>query len=74
MGDFNTEPDTLYYNMSVAVLKDAWVNASSSGIDRPSFDLSERIDHIFISHNFTVLETIYINYTASDHPALWTEI
>ncbi|MFW9818783.1 MAG: endonuclease/exonuclease/phosphatase family protein [Candidatus Thorarchaeota archaeon] len=74
MGDFNTEPDTIYYNMSVAVLKDAWVNASSSGVDGASFDLSERIDHIFVSHSFIVTETRYLNYPASDHPALWTEL
>ncbi|MFX0021203.1 MAG: endonuclease/exonuclease/phosphatase family protein [Candidatus Hermodarchaeota archaeon] len=74
MGDFNTEPDSIYYNMSVAVLKDAWVNASSSGVDGSSFDLSERIDHIFVSLSFTVTETRYLNYPASDHPALWTEL
>lgn len=74
MGDFNTEPDSIYYNMSVAVLKDAWVNASSSGVDGASFDLSERIDHIFVSHSFIVTETRYLNYPASDHPALWTEL
>ena len=74
MGDFNTEPNTLCYNMSVAVLKDAWVNASTKGIDGTSFDLSERIDHIFVSLSFMVLETRYINYPTSDHPALWTEL
>jgi endonuclease/exonuclease/phosphatase family metal-dependent hydrolase len=74
MGDFNTEPDSIYYNMSVAVLKDAWVNASSSGVDGTSFDLSERIDHIFVSHSFIVTETRYLNYPASDHPGLWTEL
>ncbi|MDX1797019.1 MAG: endonuclease/exonuclease/phosphatase family protein [Candidatus Lokiarchaeia archaeon] len=74
MGDFNTEPDSIYYNMSVAVLKDAWVNASSSGVDGASFNISERIDHIFVSHSFIVTETRYLNYPASDHPALWTEL
>ncbi len=74
MGDFNTKPDTIYYNMSVAVLKDAWLNASSSGVDGASYDLSERIDHIFVSHSFIVTETRYLNYPVSDHPALWTEL
>jgi endonuclease/exonuclease/phosphatase family metal-dependent hydrolase len=74
MGDFNTEPNTIYYNMSVAVLKDAWVNASSRGVDGASYDISERIDHIFVSLSFTVLETRYLNYPVSDHPAVWTEL
>ncbi|MFX0005945.1 MAG: endonuclease/exonuclease/phosphatase family protein [Promethearchaeota archaeon] len=74
MGDFNTEPDSIYYNMSVAVLKDAWVNASLSGVEGASFNISERIDHIFVSHSFIVTETRYLNYLASDHPALWTEL
>jgi endonuclease/exonuclease/phosphatase family metal-dependent hydrolase len=74
MGDFNTEPDTIYYNMSVAVLKDAWENATIRGIDGDSYDISERIDHIFVSLSFTVLETRYLNYPVSDHPAVWTEL
>ncbi|NVM36446.1 MAG: endonuclease/exonuclease/phosphatase family protein [Candidatus Lokiarchaeota archaeon] len=74
MGDFNTEPNTIYYNMSVAVLQDTWVNATSRGVDGPIFDLAERIDHIFVSTTFTVEETRYINYPESDHPAVWTEI
>jgi endonuclease/exonuclease/phosphatase family metal-dependent hydrolase len=74
IGDFNTEPESIYYNMSVAVLKDAWVNASSQVVEGSTFDLSERIDFIFISHSFTVLETRYLNYPASDHPAVWTEL
>ncbi|MFW9829649.1 MAG: endonuclease/exonuclease/phosphatase family protein [Candidatus Thorarchaeota archaeon] len=74
MGDFNTEPDTIYYNMSIAILKDAWNNASVQVLQGSSFDISERIDFIFVSQNFVVLETRYLNYPASDHPALWTEI
>ncbi|MFX1364129.1 MAG: endonuclease/exonuclease/phosphatase family protein [Promethearchaeota archaeon] len=74
MGDFNFRNNTIYYNMSVAVLQDAWVTASSRGVDGSSYDLSDRIDYIFVSSSFTVLETRYINVPESDHPALWTEI
>ena len=76
MGDFNAENDTIYYGMSDAVLQDVWVTAASRGVDGTSFDLSERIDHIFVSPSFTVLETRYIGIpeSESDHPALWTEI
>jgi len=74
MGDFNTEIDTIYYNMSVAVLQDAWVTKLSGGIVGDCSGLSEGIDHIFVSPGFTVLETRYICVPESDHPALWTEI
>ncbi|MFX1306097.1 MAG: endonuclease/exonuclease/phosphatase family protein [Promethearchaeota archaeon] len=74
MGDFNSRNNTIYYNMSIAVLQDAWENALSRGVDGNSFDLADRIDHIFISTTFTVLETRYINVPESDHPAVWTEI
>lgn len=74
MGDFNFENDTIYYGMSTAVLQDVWVTAASRGVDGTSFDLAERIDHIFVSTAFSVLETRYINVAESDHPAVWTEI
>ena len=74
MGDFNTENDTIYYDMSVALLQDTWVNATLRDVDGTIFDLAERIDHIFVSTTFTVLETRYINVPESDHPAVWTKI
>ena len=46
----------------------------SGGVDDTSFDLSERIDYIFISLSFTFLEAWYISGPQSDHPALWAEI
>ncbi len=74
MGDFNFKNDSTYYDDITAELQDTWVNASSRGVDGASYDLSERIDHIFVSFSFTVLETRFINVPESDHPALWTEI
>ncbi|MFX1470192.1 MAG: endonuclease/exonuclease/phosphatase family protein, partial [Promethearchaeota archaeon] len=74
MGDFNSRNNTVYYNMSIAVLQDAWENALTRGVDGESYDLSDRVDHIFLSLTFTVLETRYINLPESDHPAVWTEI
>ncbi|MFW9880284.1 MAG: endonuclease/exonuclease/phosphatase family protein [Candidatus Thorarchaeota archaeon] len=74
MGDFNSRENSTYYNISVSVLQDVWLTKLSGGVDGPSFNLLERIDHIFVSHSFTVLETWYITDPQSDHPALWTEI
>jgi len=74
LGDFNFRNDTIYYGNIIAELQDAWVNASSRGVDGTSYDLADRIDHIFVSPTFTVSETRYINNLESDHPAVWTEI
>jgi len=74
MGDFNSREDSIYYNMSVAILQDAWLAKWPTGVDDNSLDMSDRIDHIFVSLSFTVLETRYITDPQSDHPAQWTEI
>ena len=74
MGDFNSQENSTYYNASVAVLQDVWLTKLLGGIEGPSYDVSERIDHIFVSLTFTVLEAWYITDPQSDHPTLWTEI
>ncbi|MFW9988497.1 MAG: endonuclease/exonuclease/phosphatase family protein [Candidatus Odinarchaeota archaeon] len=76
MGDFNHRNNTIYYNMSIAVLQDVWENALTRSIVGSSFDPSNRIDHIFVSPSFTVSETRYISIpeSQSDHPTVWTDI
>ena len=76
MGDFNSREDSVYYNMSVSVLQDTWLEIWPTGVDDNSLDMSDRIDHIFVSIDFTVLETRFIPIpdSQSDHPALWTDI
>lgn len=76
MGDFNSRPNSIYYNHSVAKLKDTWVVANESTIigSTEDFEIERRIDHIFVSNEFEVLKTQYITEPQSDHPALWTEI
>lgn len=76
MGDFNSRPNSIYYNYSVAELKDTWVVANESTIigSTEDFEIERRIDHIFVSNDFEVLKTQYITEPQSDHPALWTEI
>ena len=74
MGDFNSRENSIYYNMSVSVLQDVWLTQWPSGVDDNGLDMSDRIDHIFVSLSFTVLETRFITDSQSDHPALYTEI
>ncbi len=74
MGDFNSRENSICYNASVSVLQDVWLTKLSGGVDGPSFDLSDRIDYIFVSPSFNVSEAWYITDPQSDHPALWTEI
>ncbi|MFX1315818.1 MAG: endonuclease/exonuclease/phosphatase family protein [Promethearchaeota archaeon] len=84
MGDFNFEPDTEHYNITIAhPLDDCWEIANSTLIGDVPNDWetrlpTERIDHVFISPDLTALSTyievIYFGGTAADHPALLTSI
>ena len=74
LGDFNFRNNTAYYDSIVAELQDAWVNATTRGVDGLSYDLADRIDHIFVSPTFKVNQTRYINNLESDHPAVWSEL
>ncbi|MHA1763147.1 MAG: endonuclease/exonuclease/phosphatase family protein, partial [Promethearchaeota archaeon] len=74
MGDFNSREGSIYYEMQAAVLKDVWRARWPSGIDDNGLDMRRRIDHIFVSKEFTVIEARFIIDPQSDHPALWTEI
>jgi endonuclease/exonuclease/phosphatase family metal-dependent hydrolase len=83
MGDFNFEPNTEQYNITVAQLYDAWelvfnANPLNAVVDPilpgDRHIPEERIDHIFVSQQLNESIT-YIHYTggyASDHPALYT--
>ncbi len=74
MGDFNFREDTEYYERTVFILKDTWRARWPTGIDDNNLNMKRRIDHIFVSRTFVVLETRFITDPQSDHPALWTEI
>jgi len=83
MGDFNFEPNTEQYNITVEQFYDAWVLISTSNPLNAKVDPSlpgdreipsERIDHLFVSHHLNESLTS-IHYTGgfeSDHPALFT--
>jgi endonuclease/exonuclease/phosphatase family metal-dependent hydrolase len=80
MGDFNFEPNTEQYNITVAQLYDCWEVAAYAEVDPnlPGERIipDERIDHIFVSSQLNASVT-YIHYTGdyeSDHPAVFTTI
>jgi endonuclease/exonuclease/phosphatase family metal-dependent hydrolase len=83
MGDFNFEPNTEQYNITVAELYDCWEIAPApqrmigdvpeSWIPRLP---NERIDHIFVSEqlNTSVSEILYTGGDAADHPCVYTTL
>ncbi|MFX1385128.1 MAG: endonuclease/exonuclease/phosphatase family protein, partial [Promethearchaeota archaeon] len=85
MGDFNFEPNTEQYNITVDQLYDAWELVFAADPSKAIVDPvlpgereipSERIDHIFVSHHLNASLTS-IHYTGgyeSDHPALFATI
>ncbi|MHA1511511.1 MAG: endonuclease/exonuclease/phosphatase family protein, partial [Promethearchaeota archaeon] len=76
MGDFNSRENSTYYNASVAVLKDTWLSLYPSGIDDNGLNMTRRIDHVFVSQDFSVESAIYIPDPESqtDHPVYWVTI
>jgi endonuclease/exonuclease/phosphatase family metal-dependent hydrolase len=84
MGDFNFQPYTEQYNITIVhPLDDCWEIADSTLIDDvPNHWVTrlpaERIDHVFISPDLTALssyiEVTYFGGTAADHPAVLTSI
>ncbi|TFH29232.1 MAG: hypothetical protein E4G98_04205, partial [Promethearchaeota archaeon] len=76
MGDFNTRPFTTFYNISDAVLNDAWLMQYPTGIDIYENNMTRRIDHIFISPEFAVENAWVIpeGPSQSDHNVFWATI
>ncbi len=76
MGDFNSRENSTYYNASVAALKDTWLSIYPTGVDANGLNMTRRIDHIFVSPKFNVLDAIYIPAPDSqtDHPVYWATI
>ncbi len=69
MGDFNFRPDSEQYQLTTAVLQDAWRQNALTNNGANSPEPAKRIDHIFISPDLQVLDMRYILDPASDHPA-----
>jgi endonuclease/exonuclease/phosphatase family metal-dependent hydrolase len=74
LGDYNFRPDKPQYNLTTELLRDSWIIRDSGVTDHPDFDPEDRIDHIFVSPDFTVPESRYLLNPASDHPAMYTEV
>ena len=72
MGDFNFEPDSESYNITIDILDDSWEIATSK--DAGGFNVASRIDHIFISPGINIVDCRYLGGTNSDHPACIAEI
>lgn len=84
MGDFNFRQDEPWYATVTAKLKDSWLSIYPDGIGKPhptiraasageKLDMRDRIDHIFVSPGFEVLESHYLPPPESetDHPIHW---
>lgn len=74
MGDFNFNPSGEQYRLTIGRLEDAWQAAGEQNTDPLSFNLEERIDHIFISPGLQVRSAEYLDTGSSDHPLLVVEI
>ncbi|MFW9906004.1 MAG: endonuclease/exonuclease/phosphatase family protein [Candidatus Thorarchaeota archaeon] len=77
IGDFNFRPNTPQYNVTTAVLNDSWLIAGDTGIeflDDLEYNISQSLDHIFVSPNTSVSECHYIVSKESDHPTMWATI
>ncbi|NHJ25500.1 MAG: hypothetical protein EAX89_13035 [Candidatus Lokiarchaeota archaeon] len=83
MGDFNFEPGTEQYNITVAQLYDCWESASPS--DREIGNVPDgwvprvpdgRIDHFFVSAdlNSTISYITYTGGSAADHPCIYMNL
>ena len=72
MGDFNFEPTTEQYRLTLQSLQDAWVQVGSPL--PASLDPKTLIDHFFVSPSLPVSQVRYVDSPASDHPLLMMEI
>ena len=72
MGDFNFTPASDQYRLTLQSLNDAWVQSGSPST--PGLDMSQMIDHVFVSPGLAVTAARYVNTPNSDHPSLLVEI
>lgn len=85
-GDFNSRPNEAPYKAIAAVLHDAWATlhpdakgpgySLETGQEEGEIDMTRRIDHIFFSDDFEVLEAHYVlpPESQTDHPAHWARL
>jgi endonuclease/exonuclease/phosphatase family metal-dependent hydrolase len=78
LGDFNLRDYEAAYQVVDDALTNAWTSVYPSEVSPDGVDMSgeNRIDHIFLSHNLTAVDPVYIlpPESATDHPVHWTDI
>ncbi|MFC2065371.1 endonuclease/exonuclease/phosphatase family protein, partial [Chloroflexota bacterium] len=78
LGDFNLRADDDAYKKIDAVFTNSWIDTYPTGISSDGIDMSgrNRIDHIFISKELSVVNPVYLlpPDSATDHPVHWAEI
>ncbi|MFO7976298.1 MAG: endonuclease/exonuclease/phosphatase family protein [Candidatus Hydrogenedentota bacterium] len=87
MGDHNTRPDSPAYAVVAEILSETWLQKYPDGTgqahplwpestpENRDYDIStRRIDYIFASPNFEIVESFYVLSPESetDHPAHWS--
>ncbi len=74
MGDFNFNPDSEQYDLTIQSLDDAWLLRWPDDVDDEGLHLDKRIDHIFVSPGTQIVDARYLLSPESDHPAMVVEI
>lgn len=88
VGDYNCRQSSSYYAKLMEVLDDSWLSMYPDAIGPappegfaslekyPELDMKNRIDHIFVSPTFKVVESYYVPAPESvtDHPAHWSVV
>jgi len=73
IGDFNFRQNSEAYNVTTAVLVDAWLHEWPTAVDDMGLNASRRIDHIFVDPGLNIVSCEYIDWDSdprqSDHPA-----
>jgi endonuclease/exonuclease/phosphatase family metal-dependent hydrolase len=70
MGDFNFRPASEQYRQTTQLYKDSALIAPSQNINPPGQNLSDRIDHIFLSPGISITSYEYFGEGPSDHPSV----
>ena len=82
VGDYNSRQTSPGYGVVAEALTDSWRHLNPDGVgqrhptwagDGSALDMRDRIDHVFVSDGFEVVEAYYVPVPESetDHPAHW---
>lgn len=76
MGDYNMRETEACYSQIAEVLNDSWKELWSNPGEANAPEIAHRIDYIFLSDNFEVIQSEYIPSPQSetDHPAHWCKV